>query len=294
MKLKLNLLKAVLFFFVFFCGLLPRRVCLLLGRGAGRLAFALMRERAQVALDNLKLIYGDSLPEQERLRLAKANFAHIGAMFFEIFHFLLYPPRLVNFLEITGKENLRLALEQGKGVILFSAHMGNFVLMAPLLAFLAGVKFLFRDPSDPAVSELYRWMRQRSNIDTIPDNPRHRCAYLCNRQLKAGNVLGILIDQVETGGIYVDFMGQPAGSTVGAARLAQICGSPLVPIHCVRMEDSRLKVIIEPEFVIPREGPPEEQLPKIVASMNRVVEGWVREHPEQWFWAHRRWRAWRK
>lgn len=294
MKLKLVLLKLVLYVFIFFCGLMPRKFCLGLGRGVGRLAFALMRSRAQVAMDNLKLIYGESLPELERLRLAKANFAHLGAMIFEIFYFLFYPPRLVGFLEIIGKEHLRLALEKGKGVILFSAHMGNFVLMAPLLAPLANVKFMFRDPSDPVISELYRWVRERSNIHTIPDNPRPRAAHACMRHLKHKDVLGILIDQVETGGIYVDFMGQPAGSTIGAARMAQSCGSPLIPFHCMRLENGKLRASFEPELIIPRTGPEEKNLPGIVASMNKVVERWVREHPEQWFWGHRRWRSWRK
>jgi KDO2-lipid IV(A) lauroyltransferase len=112
--------------------------------------------------------------------------------------------------------------------------------------------------------------------------------------LRKQGVLGVLIDQVENGGVYVDFMGHPAGSTIGAASLALKTGAPLLPMHCVRQRDGKLKVIIEPEFTIRREGPEEELVPEAVAAMNRVVERWVREHPEQWFWGHRRWRKWRK
>ncbi len=280
---------------VFCAGLLPRRVCLAMGRGLGHLGFKLMKSRAQVALDNLTLVYGTAMTPQERLRIASANFAHLGAMFFECFHYLAHTEKISKYLTVRGEEHLKAVLAQGKGAVAFSGHMGNFLLMTVGVGWVSNSKFIFRDPSDKDVSALYTWIRERGHSPVIADNPRHRCAYYSNAHLKSGGLLGVLIDQVENGGVYVDFMGQKAGSTVGAAKLALISGAPLLPCFCVRKPDSTLEVTFGPEFVIPRDRPNDpECLAEIVGNMNKEVEKWVRQYPEQWFWGHRRWRQWRK
>jgi KDO2-lipid IV(A) lauroyltransferase len=280
---------------IFFAGMLPRRACLALGRGLGHLVFKLMKPRAQVTLDNLKLVYGDALTQKQRHRMASGNFAHLSAMFFECFHFLAHMEKLDGYLTVRGQDQLEAILAQGKGAVVFSGHMGNFLLMIVAVCRIPITKFIFRDPSDKDASEIYRWLRAQQNLSVIADNPRHRCAYFANAHLRSGGLLGILIDQVETGGVYVDFMGQKAGSTVGAAKLALISGAPLVPCFCVRKPDSTLEVTFGPEFVIPRDCPDDpECLAEIVGNMNKEVEKWVRQYPEQWLWGHRRWRQWRK
>ncbi|NTV53726.1 MAG: hypothetical protein HGA76_12080, partial [Candidatus Firestonebacteria bacterium] len=250
-QLRFRTLYSLLRVVVFLAGCLPRRFCLLIGRGVGHLAFALMKSRAQVALENLTLVYGEGLTAAQKRKLASGNFAHLGAVFFESFHYLAHTRRLSRYLTVRGEEHLKRALAQGKGAVLFSAHLGNFLLMTVAVGWLANSKFIFRDPGDKDVSEIYRWIRERGHSPVIADNPRHRCAYYANAHLRAGGVLGVLIDQVENGGVYVDFMGHKAGSTVGAAKLALISGAPLLPMHCVRKPDSTLEAIFGPEYVIP-------------------------------------------
>jgi KDO2-lipid IV(A) lauroyltransferase len=280
---------------VFLAGCLPRRLCLALGRGLGHLGFALMKSRAQVAMENLSLVYGERLTHAQKRKIASGNFAHLGAVFFECFHYLAHVKRISRYLTVTGEEHLKAALAQGRGAVLFSAHMGNFLLMTVGVGWVSNAKFIFREPSDSDLVALYRWIRERGGAVTIADNPRHRCAYYANAHLRAGGVLGVLIDQVENGGVYVDFMGNKAGSTVGAAKLALISGAPLVPMHCERRPDSTLEVVFGPEYAIPRDRPDDPAcLAEIVGGMNAEVGKWVYQNPEQWFWGHRRWRQWRK
>jgi KDO2-lipid IV(A) lauroyltransferase len=293
-------LRRSLIFSAFFClagliGCLPRTWAQGLGRALGRLGFRVLKTRAQVALDNLQLIYGDQLTQVERISLVRGNFSHLGSAILEIIHHVTWTARRTKaFISLEGEANLTQALERGQGAILFSGHLGNFILMGTVLRHVRDLKWLFRDPGDPDLSAVYGWVRGRLGISIIPDNPRERSAFLCGMHLKRKKVLGIFIDQVENGGVYVNFMGQQAGSTIGAARLAQMSGAPLLPIHTVRLPDGRLQVIIEPEFAIRSSGDPERDLPLIVEDMNAVVEKWVRAQPEQWLWGHRRWRKWRK
>ncbi len=295
MTLRRFFLFGLLFLAVTLLGLMPHRLVLWLGRGLGKLGFRLLRSRAQVAVENLELIYGPALSARKRVRLARDNFAHLGAAACEILHYAFAPARFRRrHMSCVGQEHLDRAMSRGRGVILFSAHMGNFILMGSLLSYLADLKWLFRDPSDRDLADLYEWIRRRNYTRAIPDNPRPKSAYLCGQHLKAGGALGILIDQVENGGVWVNFMGQRAGSTIGAARLAQITGALLVPAHCYRVPNGDLRVEIGPEFPIPRQDKDTARLPTLVEAMNRVVEGWVRDHPEQWLWGHRRWRSWRK
>ncbi|MCK5241577.1 hypothetical protein KAR34_03915 [bacterium] len=287
----LNLAKGI----ILLMGIVPHSVCLAMGSALGRLVFQKNKSRRQVAIDNLTMIYGTAMTPEEREKVARANFAHLGGSGFELLHAAGKNRRQQDkLIQVSGQEHLQAALTQGKGVVVFSAHMGNFYLLGMALSRISRVKFLFRDSTDSLVSKIYGWVIHRLGIEVIADNPRNVCAMQSFLHLRSGGVLGILIDQVETGGVYVDFMGKPAGSTLGAANMSLRRKAPLVPVHCYRTADKKIKVAIEPEFTILRHGKTDELVEPAVAGMNTVVEKWVRKNPAQWFWGHRRWRAWRK
>jgi Kdo2-lipid IVA lauroyltransferase/acyltransferase len=273
---------------------LPHSWVLAIGRSIGRFVFQRMKGRQQVALDNLQMIYGERLSVADRWRLARENFAHLGGMLLESLQAASAPSRVFRWVRLEGEEHLRAALAKGKGVIIISGHMGNFVLMAAVLAPLCHARYLFREPSQPDIARLYRWLVGRLDIGVIADNPRHTCAYNMLSHIKASGTVGMLIDQVETGGLYVDFMGKPAGSSLGAANLALRTGAPLIPVHCFRLADGTLKTVVEPELVLKPTESKRDAVTQVVASSNQLVADWVWANPEQWFWGHRRWRAWRK
>lgn len=273
---------------------LPKAWVLACGRSLGRFAFRRMKSRQQVAVDNLQMIYGDAMNPEARQQLARENFAHLGGMLLECLQAAGAPRRLSRWIRLEGEEHLQAALAKGKGVILFSGHVGNFVLMAAAVVPFCSLSFLFREPSQRDVARLYRWLVGRLGIGLIADNPRHACAVQMLKHIKSGGTVGMLIDQVETGGLYVDFMGKPAGSSLGAANLALRTGAPLVPIHCVRLPDGMLKAVVEPELAVKPTDSKRDAVTHVVAATNQKVAEWVWANPEQWFWGHRRWRAWRK
>ncbi len=287
-------LKLILNGFLLFLTLLPGKWVLALGRFVGRVLYARLHSRRQVALDNLKLVFGESLSPADRERLARENFAELGAMLMESLQVGKQPWRMPRIVKLKGERHLRAALAKKRGVIIFSGHMSNFVLLGATLSGVCDLKFLFRDPSDPVLSQFYRRLVGRLGITPVSDHPRSVSGYKLYKHVKSGKVAAMLVDQVETGGVYVDFMGHPAGSSIGAANLALRAGAPLVPVHCRRLPDQTLLVEIEPELRITRKGDLPKLIEAAVAATNNKLGTWVRAHPEQWLWAHRRWRKWRK
>ena len=289
-----GLLKLFIKSFVCFWGIVPHRICLCVGKKVGELAYFLMSKRAQVARENLKLIYGDKKSSKEIKKMAKNNFSHLGEIIWETLKVVGRPSSIKNFFKLAGQENLSRAIAQGKGIVFFSAHLGNFIILAAVLSKLVGMKILFRKPSQALISEIYAWLFKRLGILGLADNPRHICAYHAHTQLNQKGGLLVLIDQVETGGLYINFMGQPAGATLGAANMVIKSKSILMPVFCVRLPNKHLKVTIGKEIKIKSLESQEELVKAIVVATNQEVENWVYRYPEQWFWGHRRWRKWKK
>jgi len=127
--------------------------------------------------------------------------------------------------------------------------------------------------------------------NTVVSKRRALAAIL--RALRSGQGVAILIDQnvQEQDGIFVDFFGRPAATTTVAAALALKTGCALVPTRTVLRPDGGCRVIYER----PVEGPAGADRTRAIAaltqSLTTVIEGWIREFPEQWLWIHRRWKT---
>ena len=113
------------------------------------------------------------------------------------------------------------------------------------------------------------------------------------RELVEGRGVGVLVDQKFQRGPPVPFFGTPAPTNPLIARLARHTGGEVVPVRCVRLPGNRYRVEIERPILLPRTAEGNERGEVDVAAglalVNGKVEGWVREHPEQWMWFHRRW-----
>jgi len=92
-------------------------------------------------------------------------------------------------------------------------------------------------------------------------------------------------------GIFVRFFGRPASTTTVAAALAIKTGCALVPAHCVRRADGRYRMAYGPAVDWPRTGRRDEDIATLTQHLTSIIEGWVRETPEQWLWLHRRWKT---
>mgnify|MGYP006149497805 CR=1 FL=1 len=111
------------------------------------------------------------------------------------------------------------------------------------------------------------------------------------RAVRTGRVVGMLFDQGAVGlaSTWVKFFGRWAKTPRGPATFALRLGVPLLFFAAIRQPNGRYRLVVEPVST-EATGDREADVDRIVAGYTAVLERWVRKHPEQYFWHHRRWK----
>jgi KDO2-lipid IV(A) lauroyltransferase len=148
---------------------------------------------------------------------------------------------------------------------------------------------VFRAPNDPAVAQLVHEIRSQTMGGL--EAARQGAAFAMQGVLERGGHLGMLIDQHFTRGVLVNFMGRPALTNPILGKFARRFDCPVHGVRVIRLPDHRFRLQLTPPLDLPRDRDGEIDVQGAMQAMTAVVEGWVREHPEQWLWMHRRWRA---
>jgi len=248
----------------------------------------LVRIRRRVVGRNL----AEALPERraEHPAIERECYRHLGISALELLRTRAMPPEEVAArVHPRGMEHFEAARGRGLGVIVVTAHFGNFDLLACSQALIGHPLAIVSRVLRAGRSNRF-WMETRSasGLEIIPED---RAARGSLSWLRAGKVLGLVVDQrtpADRGGIPVPFMGRPAWTSTAAARLALRTGAPLLPVRIERRDDGDHDLVVEPE--IPTDGCcGEEGVREITARVNRIVESWVRGRPGHWMWLHRRW-----
>ena len=193
-------------------------------------------------------------------------------------------------VELVGLEHLAALRDDGKPGLIFAAHLANWELPA-ICAVRHGLDAtaIFRPPNSPAAARVVHEVR--SQTMGALEAARRGAGFAMHRTLERGGHIGILIDQHFTRGVVVDFFGRPALANPILAKLARRFDCPVHGTRVIRRPDVRFTVELTPPLNLPRDAEGRVDVQGATQAMTRVVEGWVREHPEQWLWQHRRWRA---
>lgn len=183
-------------------------------------------------------------------------------------------------------EALRL---DGKPALIFGAHLGNWELPA-IAAARHGLDaaVLYRTPNNPAVARDILVLRAGSMGLLIPAGIAAPIRMM--EALDQGRHVGMLIDQRFGRGPRVPFMGRFAASNPLLARLARRFDCPVHGARTIRLPGGRFRMELTEAVHLPRDTAGRIDVDAATALLNRIVEGWVREHPGQWLWMHRRWR----
>ncbi|WP_050526024.1 lysophospholipid acyltransferase family protein [Pseudorhodobacter aquimaris] len=231
--------------------------------------------------DNLALVMPD-LPQAEVRRLMREVPRNVGRTLIEIYSGKEFIERATaEPLQGEGLAALDEAHAAGRPVILVTGHFGNYdASRAALIARGYNVGALYRPMGDPDFNAHY--VKAISRIGT-PVFPRGRAGLAdMVRFLRGGGMLGLLMDQKISSGEPLSFMGQPAMTALSAADLALKYDALVVPTYAVR-RGLDFDIIIEPP--IPHSTPTE-----MTQALNDSLEKLVRQHMDQWFWIHRRWK----
>jgi KDO2-lipid IV(A) lauroyltransferase len=180
-------------------------------------------------------------------------------------------------------------IKDGKGALIFSAHLGNWelpALAAPAYGLESAV--LFRRPNiaavDRAVQDI-RAINMGEMIATALDAP----VRLLNA-LERGIHVGMLVDQHYSKGVDVTFFGRTAKANPLLARLAQKVECPIHGTRIVRLPGDRFRAEVTDEVEPVRDVSGKIDVQATTQKITSIIEGWIREYPEQWLWLHRRWR----
>jgi len=273
-------------------GAMPRPLARLVGARTAALLFWMRPGMRSAAAENLKLAFPAWTKKQRRAAI-RGMVRQLGWMAAE---FARFPRYSKNNIERTvlldGFENFATAQAQGKGVLFLTGHMSAWEL-APYAQALFGnpLHFLVRPIDNPRVDALITKYRCLSGNQPIDKNQSARAVL---KVLAANGTVGILADHntALTEGVFVDFFGIPACTTAGLARFALHTDAAVVPgfLHWdIALRKYRL--CFEPQVELVRTGNDAEDIRENTQRFTRVVENYVRRHPEQWLWVHRRWKT---
>ncbi len=262
---------------------LPHPARVAAGSAIGHVFWYLARKPRRTALRNLELCFPE-LDATARTRLARENFRMIGLGVVETAMGWWLPDRAIDPLfETQGVEHLEAARQSGRGVLLLSCHMLGLEMSGRMLRRLTPFKALYREDRNPLVATLIRRNRRR-RIDDVIANQDMRGMM---RALKRGEMIWYAPDEnirPRRGGIFVPFFGIQAATTPATARLAERTGCIVLPYYPQRLPDGRYRLVFEP----PLEDFPSGDSHADTARVNAIIEGWIREQPEQYFWVRRR------
>ncbi len=259
------------------------------GKRLGRLAYRVDRRHRRVALSNLRRAF----PERDDAwheRTARGSFEQMGRTAMEF----LWSPRIIDRpIDQIVRTDERMtqvndSLDAGQGLILATAHFGNWELVGVALAKL-GVPLvsIARPLDDAGLDQLVNQRRTCTGARVIPKSNAFRPAL---RALRAGSALAVLVDQntLPPDAVFVPYFDRLAATTRAVAQLHLRSGAPIVPMFAVPHDDHYRLAIDRP--ITATTADHDEAILEITATITACVERHVRSCPQAWLWMHDRWR----
>lgn len=253
--------------------------------------YYLSRKHRLIAIHNLMR----SFPEKtagEIIKIARrsySNFALVVAEFADIPYF--NKDNLARWITIEGLKHYTEACREGKGVLLFGAHFGNWEIGNAALAITTRpFVFLYRILDSPFLENNITSVRASyGNVSLSKENAMRPVI----RHLKKGATVNMLIDQNVAwyDGAFVNFFGRKACTTSGLALLAQHTEAPVLPSFTRRLPDGKYILEIGPRVEIIRTGNRDNDVLINTQNFTKIIEEKIRQAPEQWFWVHQRWKT---
>jgi len=275
-----------------FLGILPRSVARFVGATSAAAAYYLRPPLRRAAIFNLQLAF-PQWTDKERKRAVRHMIQQIGWMAGEFSQFPKYTRASIErTVVLDGYENFDAARRRGKGVLFLTGHMSAWEL-APFAQALYGnpLHFLVRPIANAKVDALINRYRCLSGNRPIEKN---RSARAVLRVLSEGGTVGVLSDHNTSleEGVFVDFFGIPASTTSGLARLALRTDAAVVPgFLSWDRERRKYRLCFEPAVELSRSSDEEADVRENTQRFTRVIEDYVRAHPDQWLWVHKRWKT---
>ncbi len=272
--------------------LLPLKIAHLSGDLLGDLFYHLIRIRKKVALRNLGFAFGNEKTAKDLKKILRLSYRHFGRMLLEF-------ARLPRFNRMTLMEQIPIHDRQlvdelfvlKKGLMILTAHFGNWEYLAAGLANL-GYPFysVYREQKNMFVDNIIEQYRANTGMRLLKVKGGAAKGILTVLKEKA-MVLIVMDQDAGRHGVMLDFLGKPASTNRGAATIAIKLRIPVVMALGVRNRDGLIHIHLEKFQPIQQFTNDEQGTIQFINEYNKILEKYIRQYPEQWFWMHRRWKT---
>jgi KDO2-lipid IV(A) lauroyltransferase len=267
-------------------GAVPLEASYGVGYAAARVLDLALPKLRRVAHTNLSFAFPD-LTNTQRSKVIDGVFRSIGRMLVGLARFpSLNAGNIGQWISYDGLENYHAAKAPGRGVLVATAHLGNWELSAFAHALMTEPMHVMVRPLDnPRVDAMVESRRTLSGNHLIYKKDAARAVI---KALRANEAVGILIDQNTSPaeGVFVNFFGKPACATSAFVKLAYHSGAPVIPGFAL-WEESKKRYTLRFYPRVELTGDVQEDTQRI----HSILESIIRKYPDQWMWIHRRWKT---
>jgi Kdo2-lipid IVA lauroyltransferase/acyltransferase len=261
-----------------------------IGRTLGRFVFWPLGYRKEVTLSNLRRAFPEK-SESEIVAIARGAYENIGISLLE---FVWFPKmsreQLGKMVHFDKPDVVQGAYDKGKGLIILTAHFGNWELMGQSFIVRFGflVNGLAKTQSNPFVNRSINKRRSRVGNRVIQMETSLREVL---RALRNGEAVGLVADQAAPKeNVPIEFFGTMVPTHQGPSALCLKLGSPMVSVFSVRRSDGLYDAIVQEVPSQDLKGDSEENINELTRRHVKILEDIIRKYPDQWLWQHKRWK----
>ncbi len=260
------------------------------GACLGRIAHRVLGSRRRLAQDNMRRALANSLTEDQVRENVRKVFINLGCTMIELARYRkVGTDGLKVLVDDTGLEPVREALRGGRGVIVATAHFGNWEMLAAAMAVHGlPIDALALTQQNRLVNDLVQNLRRDMGIRILETPLNARQVF---RSLQDNRIVYMAADQhapAET--LVLDFFGRPAAVVRGPALFAVRCKCPIIPMLLRRDESGRLVKVIGDTLYPPASGDEDADVRAMTFHYLTFLEKQIRKWPDQWMWTHNRWK----
>ena len=269
--------------------LLPLSTARFLARRLADFVFYCAPIRKEVVIDNLTSAFGGEKSPDEIMKIAHGVYTQFAQTMIELIFFpKIDKAELEKLVKFDNIEILAPMFKEGKGAILVGSHFCNWELMAAAFALHYPLTLVVGQQKNALVDALLNSLRLKMGVNIVPLKVSLRGVA---KALKNNEFVALVSDQdAHEDGVFVDFFGRPASTPKGAAVFALRFDCPLVMGQIIR-NGTAFRVVFE---IVPKPhdtGDEQENIRLYTAAYTKILEKYIRQYPDHWFWMHKRWKT---
>jgi lauroyl/myristoyl acyltransferase len=262
---------------------IPMRFGYFLAERGGDILFLLSAKRRNTVWHNVQLALGAASDKRIIKRKVRNIFRNAVKNYFDLTKLSqMNFDNLDGKVRIEGMHHLTQAVNNGKGVIIASAHIGNFEFASHVLASNGIEMLILVETFD--TNQLLRKivaLRQRKGIRILPVSISGIKEGI--QTLRRGGTVLIVFDRdIQGNGIKVKFLGEQTSFPVGVVDLALRTGSTIIPIFSLRGPKNTTSLFIEPPLILSDKENRDQALRANLECLVGILEKYIRQYPDQW------------